>query len=46
MTPRAETAGGSTTSNTVTLRNVMIAIIALALVGGGIFTWLGSSRKK
>jgi uncharacterized protein YkwD len=46
MTPRVGTAGQSTTSNTVTLRNVMIAIIALALVGGGIFTWLGSSRKK
>ena len=46
MTPGAGTAGQSTTSNIATLRNVMIAIIALALVGGGIFTWLGSSRKK
>ena len=45
-TPGSATAGRSTARNNATIRNVMIAIIALALVGGGIMTWLGRSRKK
>ena len=36
----------SSPPNSSVVMNVMIGIIALALVGGGIFTWLGSSRKK
>lgn len=36
----------SSPPNSMVVMNVMIGIIALALVGGGIFTWLGSSRKK
>ena len=46
MTNATGIAGGSTASNTATVMKVLIGIIVLALVGGGIFTWLGSSRKK
>ena len=32
-------------ANTNTIMGVMIGIIVLALLGGGLFTWLGSSKK-
>jgi uncharacterized protein YkwD len=40
------TAAGPTMASSVVLINVVLGIIMLAIVGGGIFTWLGSSRKK
>ena len=40
------TAGRSTASDSATVMTVTIGIIALALVGGGIFIWLGRPRKK
>ena len=40
------TDAGSTMTRSVVLINVMLGIIVLAIVGGGIFTWLGSARKK
>ena len=43
-TPGAASQSGS--ANDQTVLNVMIGIIALAVVGGGLLTWLGSSRKK
>jgi len=35
----------SSSNNNGTVMGVMIGIIALALFGGGLFTWLGSSKK-
>ena len=35
----------SSSNNNGTVMGVMIGIIGLALLGGGLFTWLGSSRK-
>jgi LysM repeat protein len=46
LTPATSIAGRSTASNNAAVTKVLIGIIALALVGGGIFTWLGSSRRK
>lgn len=46
ITSTVGTAGRSTASDNATVMIVIIGIIALALVGGGIFTWLGRSRKK
>jgi hypothetical protein len=43
-TPRAAVKSRST--DNTTLMNVMIGIIALAVVGGGIVTWLGSARSN
>lgn len=36
----------SSVMNNETIMNVMIGIIVLAILGGGIFTWLGNSRKN
>lgn len=36
----------SALNSNATVMKVMIGIIALALLGGGIFTWLGSSKKE
>ena len=44
MTP--ESASSVSPPNGAMVMNVMIGIIALAIVGGGIFTWLGSARKR
>ena len=46
ITSMPDTFARSATNNNRAVRNVVIGIIALALVGGGIFTWLGSARKK
>ena len=35
----------SRSANSNTIMGVMIGIIVLALLGGGLFTWLGSSKK-
>jgi LysM repeat protein len=43
-TPGAEVQSIST--DNTTLLNVMIGIIALAVVGGGIVAWIGSARSK
>lgn len=46
LTPAAGAAARSTLTNNATVLRVVIGIIALALVGGGMLAWLGSSRKK
>ena len=45
-TSTPEHTGSFSRPNSTAVMNVMIGIITLALVGGGIFTWLGSARKK
>lgn len=44
-TPTTGAAAPPTAANRATLMNVMLGIIVLSLIGG-IFAWLGSSRKK
>ncbi|HEY3475032.1 MAG TPA: CAP domain-containing protein [Anaerolineales bacterium] len=46
VTPAAATVASRAVNNQSTVITVMIVIIALALLGGGIFTWLGSERKE
>jgi uncharacterized protein YkwD/LysM repeat protein len=45
LTPTMGAAAPPTGANSATLINVMLGIIVLSLIGG-IFAWLGSSRKK
>ena len=45
-TPMLAAIDSSAANNQVRIRNAMIGIIALALVGGGIFALLGSSKKN
>ena len=45
VTPIPAPIDSSAGSSQVRIRNSMIAIIALALLGGAIFTWLGNSKK-
>jgi hypothetical protein len=45
-TPLPEESGRFATTDNAFIMNVMIGIIALALVGGWSFTWLGGFRKK
>ena len=46
MTSTPATAANLSATNRTGLRNAMIGIIALAIIGGGIFTWWGYSRKR
>jgi uncharacterized protein YkwD len=41
-----QVASSTAATNNTTVMKVVIGIIALALIGGGIFTWLGSSKKE
>jgi uncharacterized protein YkwD/LysM repeat protein len=45
LTPTTGATAPPTAANRATLMNVMLGIIVLSLIGG-IFAWLGSSRKK
>ena len=44
--PTAGVSPSSSVRDAVKMTKYMIAIIILALLGGGYFTWLGSSRKR
>ncbi len=46
VTSTPESVSNASPPNGAMVMNVMIGIIALAIVGGGIFTWLGSAGKR
>ena len=46
LTPATTAVSSTTTSNNNSVVGSVIGIIALALLGGGIFTWLGSRKKE
>jgi uncharacterized protein YkwD/LysM repeat protein len=46
VTSTMKVAPSTARTNNTLLREVVIGIIALALLGGGIFVWLGSSKKE
>jgi uncharacterized protein YkwD/LysM repeat protein len=46
MTSTPNVASSKAMPNNATVMKVVIGIIALALLGGGIFAWLGSSKKE
>jgi uncharacterized protein YkwD/LysM repeat protein len=45
-TPTLGSGARVATPNATAVMNVLIGIVALAVIGGGILTWLGRSRKK
>ena len=45
-TSTPETISSFSRPNSTAVTNVLIGIIALAILGGGIFTWLGRARKR
>jgi len=45
LTPTPLILSSSTLNKNAMLTKIMIGIIALALIGGGVFTWLGSLKK-
>lgn len=45
LTPTSEPAGSASVNN-LTVMGVVIGIIALALLGGGVITWMGNARNK
>jgi len=46
MPPTISLISPSSTRNNSAMGKAMIGIILLAILGGGFFTWLGSSRKQ
>lgn len=46
LTPTPTVLASSRSTNNSTIMKIVMGAIALAVFGGGIFTWLGGSRKK